>query len=216
MKATVVMGIVLLAGLVIVMVFKTSDDEPRIRSSDDVDVSGLREDIRAIRLSLEAIADRLGRERAAFRPTQDGALPGAASDPASAVDADSSELVVSVDALRRAVERQGLETRDALARLSGLRFQSLDQVRKAKAVPDAAALESFLSDFIKDEDAAEKSLSLLSPQEVLARFGPPDRVHDGSLWTWYLPPGEERNPDAAIEIRFGSGYVVGAWGNRLR
>jgi hypothetical protein len=180
------------------------------------ELQALREEIAAFRAAVETLAARM--PAAAAVPYEPASRDAETAERAAPADpgADAA-LIASVNALRRAVEQQGAETQDALARLAGLRFQSLDQVRQSKGGADVAALNGYIDAYMKDDDAAQKGMRLLSPQEVIARFGPPDRVYeDGTLWTWYLPPGVEDNPDATVEVRFGFGMVTAAYASRHR
>lgn len=188
---------------------------------EDAEGAGRGAELERIRVLLERIADRLDAARPARLGPDAGGSPAASvasGDPAApAASLPAAAGDPEIEELRAAIEAEGRATRDALARLGNLEFQSLDQVRAVKFGVDAGALAAFAELYDRDRASAVKPLRLLSYQELLARFGPPDAVNQpGSNWTYYLPPGNEENPDYCFEFQFGAGYVTDCWVTRRR
>ena len=156
---------------------------------------------------LERIASRL----------EQAPPPGPSRQSPARVAADEEEPVATpvpderVADLLDAIAEEGRLTREALARLGGVNVRSVDEVRQRFSTPNQSALERFEELYRIDDDAARKSVVLLTVSELIARFGSPDEAHGntrGFYMAWYRPGGKG---EEWLAVTTADGMVTNAW-----
>ena len=107
--------------------------------------------------------------------------------------------------LRAAFELGQQEARALLVKAGKMQALSLDEIRQFKPEPDWGVLDKLYQLYIADIPAATRSVQLLSPSEVLSRFGQPNSVRGGSgMMVWsYADDGQRK-----FEFIFQDGFVV--------
>lgn len=81
-------------------------------------------------------------------------------------------------------------------------------VKGATPSPNWAALENLWRAWKQDEEAAKASVRFLTYEEVLNRFGAPDRVGRKTMWTWFYERDRQQGPPGLVMFGFSNGYVV--------
>ena len=202
----------LLVALVLVSALLTATllgRPPRGEAGDDVDA-----DLASALASLAAVQHRTA---AALERLEDrlATVPVAANGPrrevAGGAPAPESleDLVRSLDALRTTIERESGETQDLIRSAPAFGGESLVALRDRRAAPDWAELTDLEQAWREDEEAADRSQYLLTPRDLVDRYGPPSAIYrpqGGMLFCYRQHAQGEAGP--AWYYRIQDGYVV--------
>ncbi|MAW59912.1 MAG: hypothetical protein CMJ94_03635 [Planctomycetes bacterium] len=163
-------------------------------------------ELQRLRASVEAL-DRVAPGAAAAAPH--AALPGAAASGGRQVDLEPvlRDLQQAIAGLADQVES------------GGQGVAGLKRARSMRQTANWAELQPLAELMSRDDEAADRQVRLLTPPELLARFGPPDHVWSGGdsgAVTWHyerigMVEGEEVRL-AEINLRVQNGYVIESWG----
>lgn len=171
------------------------------------------EDLRAIRESMNEMVDSLDQiERALARERPLPPVPQPETQDSSApspvrLDEGEDALLAALEALIGELRASGGVVSSGAAGRAGL-----DGARRTKSEADWIEWDRVADVWQEDEDAARRSVQLLTPAQLVSRFGPPTQIfqqQNGNVRWHYRDPQDKRVPIRfRCDVDFADGYVT--------